>query len=324
MIIKAHNRELRSLDRLTAISTPDIQRTLSRPAVDAIIAFQKEYYAEHGRFLIIGVISIAKTPTHDYLLDGQHRVTAFIELAADYIFPDIAVEVFEVDEQYIDCLYKLINTSTPNAVASIGIDVYRVINDLEKWLMTTHGNFVKQTDASRTPCISWPRTKEIITSRKITIPSLVKAAEILNTYYAGLPATKFIEWGVVGVHETLRKINDRPGNKLYFSLFHAYEWVDRLIDVAMGHSPQELQHVVIKRTTIRKPLRKKVWGLSALDGRCYCCEGAISFDNFECGHIVSVAHGGATNENNLRPICRGCNSDMRTMHMEEYKRLLAA
>ena len=32
--------------------------------------------------------------------------------------------------------------------------------------------------------------------------------------------------------------------------------------------------------------------------------------NWECGHIISEFHGGTTEPDNLRPICKNCNSSM--------------
>lgn len=73
------------------------------------------------------------------------------------------------------------------------------------------------------------------------------------------------------------------------------------------------------RTPISKVLRKQVWNSQLLDGKCYCCTETITYDNFECGHIIAVSKGGLTVLDNLKPICRTCNADMRNTNMEEYR-----
>ena len=69
-------------------------------------------------------------------------------------------------------------------------------------------------------------------------------------------------------------------------------------------------------------LKRKVWENQHgknLQGKCYCCNRIIFQDSFSTGHIVAHAKGGTLTEDNLRPICKSCNSSMGTQHMEEYK-----
>ena len=81
------------------------------------------------------------------------------------------------------------------------------------------------------------------------------------------------------------------------------------------------------RKNIPKIIRDKVWdnniGLQNGTGKCYCCNDQIDSKNFEAGHIVSVADGGETIIDNLRPICSKCNRSMGTDNMinfiQQYK-----
>lgn len=68
------------------------------------------------------------------------------------------------------------------------------------------------------------------------------------------------------------------------------------------------------RVGIGVNLRDKIlsnWGKS-----CFAC--LIDLEQWECGHILSVAHGGLTIPENLRPLCQKCNRSMGSMHMYEY------
>jgi len=78
-----------------------------------------------------------------------------------------------------------------------------------------------------------------------------------------------------------------------------------------------------KRKAIPKALKDQVWDLSfgakAGVGKCYCCSTEINSKKFECGHIQSVAEGGITGMDNLKPVCSPCNKSMGTKNMDEYK-----
>lgn len=78
-----------------------------------------------------------------------------------------------------------------------------------------------------------------------------------------------------------------------------------------------------ERKTIPKKLRNRVWANffgEETEGVCWCCEESIEVDAWECGHILAAASGGKDHEANLRPVCRGCNRSMGTMHMDDFKK----
>jgi 5-methylcytosine-specific restriction endonuclease McrA len=56
-------------------------------------------------------------------------------------------------------------------------------------------------------------------------------------------------------------------------------------------------------------------------GHCYVCNCEIDIEFFEVGHVVPACVGGGENVLNLEPVCRSCNSDMGSMHLEDYKKL---
>lgn len=56
-------------------------------------------------------------------------------------------------------------------------------------------------------------------------------------------------------------------------------------------------------------------------GACLCftgCGKEITQLDFECGHIIAEAHGGASSHSNIVPICSKCNRSMGTESMVEY------
>ena len=72
-----------------------------------------------------------------------------------------------------------------------------------------------------------------------------------------------------------------------------------------------------------KKKRRQVWekvNADTINGKCYVCDNNLDFEEFECGHILSIFYGGTTDIDNLQPICKICNTDMGTEHLEEYKK----
>ena len=70
--------------------------------------------------------------------------------------------------------------------------------------------------------------------------------------------------------------------------------------------------------TIRNSLWQKYFNKST-EGKWCCCKfETISRGNFDCGHIISEHNGGLVTLDNLKPICRLCNSCMSTMNMDEF------
>jgi hypothetical protein len=78
-----------------------------------------------------------------------------------------------------------------------------------------------------------------------------------------------------------------------------------------------------KKEKIPGHIKTLVWskyiGSSVPEAKCYCCKHErVEIRSFECGHVIAEAKGGQLTLDNLRPICKGCNSSMGTMSMDEY------
>ena len=78
------------------------------------------------------------------------------------------------------------------------------------------------------------------------------------------------------------------------------------------------------KTRIPAALRAAVWKKYMGDlgkAKCPVCElNDITPFDFQCGHIVAEACGGATNLDNLKPICGLCNVSSGTRNMDEFKK----
>jgi len=57
------------------------------------------------------------------------------------------------------------------------------------------------------------------------------------------------------------------------------------------------------------------------EGKCYCCGiETISVFNFEIGHNKARSKGGGNQIENLRPICKTCNTSMGTQSIESFRK----
>ncbi len=80
-----------------------------------------------------------------------------------------------------------------------------------------------------------------------------------------------------------------------------------------------------ERKTVPKALKNQLWddvyGKNVGCVKCPICNTRdITQADFEAGHIVARARGGATTVSNLLPICKDCNRSMGAQHMYDYKK----
>ena len=71
-----------------------------------------------------------------------------------------------------------------------------------------------------------------------------------------------------------------------------------------------------------KKIRTELWLTNygaSLEGVCFVCNTKVNTTNYEAGHIISRFHGGSDLLDNLKIVCRGCNSDMSTENMILYR-----
>jgi hypothetical protein len=325
-----------SIDEIK-LNIPDIQRNLNQDVVNNIIEFQTQFYNKNNHYCLNQTISIGINQENgeNYLLDGQHRITAYKILRNEY--PERLMKI-SVDYFYcknynnIEKTYKYINTHSPNNITSLGIDEYKIINEFEKLFFNDFKHYFKVSSKPYKPNLNMQNIKEHIL--KIGLIKYVKnGKEIydklqeLNKFYINQDTKKFNDWGLSDYHKIIEKINTYS-NKLYLGLYSNNEWIDRLFDhYKLKISFENMEHISYsKRPKILKKTRELVWerdnGIVLKNGKCYCCKSSIDFNNFECGHVIPVSQGGKSTLDNLRAICCQCNNDMGIMNLNEYKNIL--
>ena len=76
------------------------------------------------------------------------------------------------------------------------------------------------------------------------------------------------------------------------------------------------------RRSMNRALMMAVWnfyfGKRNGVGNCFCCKDEVTQQDFEAGHIKSVANGGDDDVSNLQVVCRSCNLSMGKMDMMDF------
>lgn len=77
-----------------------------------------------------------------------------------------------------------------------------------------------------------------------------------------------------------------------------------------------------KKTVIPSKIRQQVWERDSGDkfwGSCFVCSMRLNALEFSCGHIVSEFNGGKVVAENMKVVCKSCNSKMGTQNLFEFK-----
>ena len=137
-----------------SINIPNIQRIRDNDKVTDIISYQCDYYRNHQRFNIMGVINIhfcAENNTH-YLIDGQHRYEAFKsmyqKMGHNIIIPIECVMVDTMEQ--VKENYKLINKNTPLPEFPENIDK-NIPETVAQYFKTKYPNIWSKNSRARRP-----------------------------------------------------------------------------------------------------------------------------------------------------------------------------
>jgi 5-methylcytosine-specific restriction endonuclease McrA len=99
-------------------------------------------------------------------------------------------------------------------------------------------------------------------------------------------------------------------------------------DEPLTDEDEEVPPTVEKNTKqLSKHIRHRLWDryFDTTYGTCYVCGREItilSFGSniFEAGHVIARSKGGTNDIKNLRPVCGGCNKNMRNTDLREFQK----
>jgi 5-methylcytosine-specific restriction endonuclease McrA len=336
-----HEKVLKSLNSVGInYEIPDIQRPRNNNTVATIYTYENEYYKKYTQYCAPGAISIAVNDLtgRQYLVDGQHRMSAYKELAHDY--PERPFDIY-VDYYYyadttdadLNTIYKLANTCCANPIAEMSVDEYKILREVEVYMSQNFPKYIKQSQVPRRPNININvfidklRDSRIIQRLNISRgQQLIDMIVELNRYYATVPDDKFCTWRIRDIVSICDKLR-RESNQLYLGIYTNYEWIGRIIEAKTNDlTYNHLYHYTSAyRSKIPTHTRNAIWlreNGDSTNGKCYCCRQPLRITDFECGHIIAVTIGGSNVPENLQPVCRQCNRDMGIMNLDTYRDLL--
>ena len=326
-------KSIRSFSSISYV-VPEIQRGIRIEAVDAIYKRENDYYLKYDHYVIPGTISMVMCNGIEYIVDGQHRMQAYYRLSKEH--PDrklmISIDYYYCDnEEAMEAVYKLVNTCTPNDISRMSVNTYKIKHEVVEFFKKQFSSYIKTTSKPITPNINLDQLGEKLDSVDLSIFQLKefnKLALDLNTYYSTCTSEQFRKW-----HVDTKKVDTirQQENQMFLGLYRCYEWVDKIVSLKQMISENatldpnrvvtfaDMEHNnIAHRVPPTKILKKKVWNCDKTEQPCFCCKDTIEIGNFECGHIVSVARGGATILSNLKPVCSPCNNEMGTKNMMDY------
>lgn len=74
------------------------------------------------------------------------------------------------------------------------------------------------------------------------------------------------------------------------------------------------------RKSLTRAEREQVY--QKCKGHCAYCGCDLPFEKMQVDHVVSVAHGGTDDLNNLLPACRSCNHYKHCSSLDSFRRML--
>ena len=144
---------------------PEIQRSKNNIAVKNIYDSENKYYILYGQYCTLGTISIAvnEQTGERYLVDGQHRMSAYKELNIDY--PERRMNILVENWFYssldhgdeismVEIISKIVNTCNPHPLCEMEIDEYKIIEHVEKYMKKEFSSYIKESVKCRIPSIN--------------------------------------------------------------------------------------------------------------------------------------------------------------------------
>jgi hypothetical protein len=313
------------------IQVPNIQRIRDNAKITEIVAYQQSCLQKTGACNFLGVINIhfCKETGDLYIVDGQHRFES-IKIISQLISFPVSIEIVVVDTlEQLRENYNMINKNTPLPEFPETIDK----SIPEKVAMYFHDKYPaiwSKNSRARRPHIYFNFFQEAlgVLTERLQIKSAVVLQQIIEDHN-----TKISQWSIEqypdskNVSENIIKKCKETGFYLgiynHISDDYRYEWVKEIIHIETGIIVKKAKSDPKKRTSVPGKVRCDSWnrhvGSDKGEVLCLCCrETTITALNFEAGHVLSVANGGTTDVDNIRPICSGCNKSMSTTSMDQY------
>jgi 5-methylcytosine-specific restriction endonuclease McrA len=317
--------EIQNDDKINELKHPGFQTDFDENRVnEMIISYKKNPQFNISKILITIAIVKIDDVIEKYLVDGQHRMKMTKQLFEINNINDtmiLAVHYIHNEEEMIELFNELNKDSTKNSTY-VKLNIFQKIEMAklkEKLKISFAGCYAKNIkNDSIDTCNEWiiklydhPNFAE----NKISIEIIENKHKIFFNklqYLENSNNTKLF---------TKRELNiiNEYKNVIFFKN-------NNFIDYLLDPDIKPYHEYINVRTNISNLLKSDIWKKefgSKQSGKCpmYNCLTILDTKNFgfQCGHITSLNNKGATNLNNLRPICANCNSKMSSKNWHVYE-----
>lgn len=333
---------LEPVSRLLNARIPRLQRCIDKQHVESMVNDQRKEYDAHNCFSMVQSITLGVLGNDRFLLDGQHRITAYAELQKlgypvhESIVPVIIYQASSKEE--LSEYYNRINQNMPihpfeqdDAWADIGKTFVLLFQD-------AYGKYMKSTKHCRCPHISCDELKTHLMARNLdnqlartnkSVYDFWNAVVELNEYMKNKASLQMCPKMQKRLRDCEEKATKLGIDVCYLGAWRHFEWLD--IAMYMLDHPNSTCSISAmtsaqSRKRIPAAIREQVWKKhnknTCDEGECFVCSDPLRFAHMECGHIVAHALGGSTSVDNMMPICKTCNRDMGIMNLMHYKSLV--
>lgn len=311
---------------------PDFQRIVSCDHVTKLKESQDEYFKLTG-FYNFGVITICEFDGVEYIIDGQHRITALREYLKNNIDIEICVRVIPCKSwNEVAFHHKSINVFHANILTD-NETCNTILDSVEKELFKKYENYLSdpKRKSPNYPKISTSLMKEKMIEldflNVLKIKSNVELLSIIEDFNAFLNSFSkndlIVKFKVKEErYNSFISINDKNVNKnkvLWLGIFREGKWIDCIHEVLKSgktfKSFKEYSKFIKPETERKKMDREKVWKtkIDPKDPRCFNCHQTLNYSvkgTWEVAHLISVANGGSDEITNLEIMCFECNRKM--------------
>lgn len=311
------------------LNDPPFQVSLDSDRVNEMVeAYSKnpEYFLSK-MIITIAVVTIGSI-TEYYLMDGQHRI-CMIKIIHTRTHENnimlLTIHHVKNDDEMRN-LFEDLNKDSSKNLPYVSLPFFSklLIEELKIKLLQKY----KGTYAERK-------------STKNCIYTVNEFIEILqdNDYFEDAKPIEEIIKNIDKSHKlffnSLKYLEDGKNDKIYIKkeieliinhrtvvFFKNNNFIEYLINKV-----KPVHEYITQRLSISDTLKAKVWknefGKDE-NGACpiLYCDSKLSNKTkygFQCGHVISVANKGKTDEDNLKPICANCNSKMSSQNWTDYE-----
>ena len=325
-----------TIDNIINYQLSSIQRLLNSEHVNYLVNDQIKEYDKYKQYSILQTITCADYNNKRYVLDGQHRIKAFKELKelnypVNISIPIVVYNVNELNELY--GYYERINKHHPINPLELEDKWMDVGKNFFNWFLAEYKLYIKNKNCN-CPHINLQDLMLYFNKFKIhnkleNINDLINKIKELNTYllnnYEKIVKSQIQSDYVKRLEVCVKKNMMKP---CFLGIWRQYEWVELCLyslENNLSFNDINLSHFCVSRPKIPKKTKNDVWNKrnkNNLEGKCFCCNEILHYDNMECGHIIPFCKGGDINIENLEPICKNCNRDMGIVNLFEYKKTI--